>query len=185
MSFLDDLPSDQRELIISLPYRVGVWVSHADDVGGKKADEEEKTALANILHGFTTDVFGSEVVQYVMAETIAHNAEWEKWSKNMSSFAKDCQHAIDVLKESVDEKEVSAFKQRLLEIAEAVALAFREYDNLGFLSKLYVYLMYYKERYQAARKHRSFKTLDQYLNISLKERRALYSLANTLGVQYP
>ena len=185
MSFLDDLPSEQRELIISLPYRVGVWVSHADDVGGEEANDEEKTALANILHGFTTDVFGSEVVQYVMAETIAHNAEWEKWSKNTSSLTKDCQQAIDILNEAVDEKEVSAFKQRLLEIAEAVALAFREYDNLDFMSKLRVYLMYYKERYQAARKHRSFKTMDQYLNISLKERQALYSLANTLGVQYP
>jgi hypothetical protein len=64
-------------------------------------------------------------------------------------------------------------------------LAFREYDNLDFMSKLRVYLMYYKERYQAARKHRSFKTMDQYLNISFKERKALYSLANTLGVQYP
>lgn len=185
MSFLDDLPSDQRELIISLPYRVGVWVSHADDAGGEEADDEEKVALSNILHGFTTDVFGSEVVQYVMAETIAHSAEWDRWGKNTSSLATDCQHAIDILNEAVDEKEVSAFKQRLLEIAEAVALAFREYDKLDFVSKLRVYLMYYKERYQAARKHRSFKTMDQYLNISLKERQALYSLANTLGVQYP
>lgn len=185
MSFLDDLPVDQRELIISLPYRVGVWLSHADDEGGEEADEEEKTALANILHGFTTDVFGSEVVQYVMAETIAHNAEWEKWSKDMINLEDDCRQAIDILNEAVDEKEVSAFKQRLLEIAEAVALAFREYDNLDFITKMRVYFMYYKERYEAARKNRSFKTIDQYLNISLKERKALYSLAHTLDIQYP
>ena len=184
MSFLDDLPHDQKELLISLPYRVGVWLSHCDDEGGDESDEEEKRALASIINGFTRDVFGSEVVQYIMMETLQQQEKWEKWAEDTDHILEDCQKAIDILNEVEDEKEVSAFKQRLIEIAEAVALAFREYDSLDFMTKMKVYMLYYKERYKASKKNRAYKTLDQFLNISLKERQALYSLANTLGVHY-
>lgn len=184
MSFLQDLADDDRELLISLPYRVGVWLSHVDDHGGDQADEDEKKALASIIDGFTRDVFGSEVVQYIMMETLEKKDHWEAWANNTDDIHKDCQRAIDILNEVVEEKEVSAFKRRLIEIAEAVALAFREYDSLDFVTKIKVYTMYYKERYKAAKKNLTYKSIDQFLNISLKERQALYQLANTLNVQY-
>ncbi len=184
MSFLDDLPPDQKELIISLPYRVGVWISHSDDIGGAAADDEEIKALANIIDGFTRDVFGSEAVQHIMMGTVSRKDMWPEWAANVGNVNQDCQQAIDILNECVDEKEVNAFRQRLLEIAETVALAFREYDRLDFMTKLRVYVLYYTERYKAARKSRSFKSMDQFLNISLQERKALSSLAQVLGLQY-
>ncbi|MFP4314405.1 MAG: hypothetical protein ACLFR0_08780 [Alphaproteobacteria bacterium] len=184
MSFLDTLPAADRELLISLPYKVGVWLSHVDERGGEEADQEEKDALASIINGFTRDVFGSEVVQYIMTETLENKDKWKKWSEQCDNIHQECQRAIDILNEAVEEKEVSAFKRRLIEIAEAVALAFREYDDLKFITKLKIYLLYYKERYKAAKQNQSFKTLDQFLNISLKERRALYALAHTLDVYY-
>lgn len=184
MSFLDDLPFDQKELLISLPYRVGAWVSHADDDGGDESDEEEKRALASIINGFTRDVFGSEAVQYIMMETLQQKDKWEEWAANTNNILEDCQKAIDIMNEVEDEKEVNAFKQRLIEIAEAVALAFREYDNLNFFTKLKVYLLYYKEKRKAQKRNQTYKTMDQFLNISLKERQALYSLAHTLDVHY-
>lgn len=184
MTFLQQLPNDDRELLISLPYRVGVWLSHIDDHGGDEADDEEKRALASIIDGFTRDVFGSEVVQYIMMETLEKKDHWEAWANNTDDIHKDCQRAIDILNEAVEEKEVSAFKRRLIEIAEAVALAFREYDSLDFMTKMKVYLLYYKEKYKANKRKQSFKSIDQFLNISLKERQALYHLADTLGVQY-
>lgn len=184
MTFLQQLPNDDRELVISLPYRVGVWLSHVDDHGGHEADDEEKKALAGIIDGFTRDVFGSEVVQYIMMETLEKKDHWEAWANNTDDIHKDCQRAIDILNEVVEEKEVSAFKRRLIEIAEAVALAFREYDSLDFMTKMKVYLLYYKEKYKANKRQQSFKSIDQFLNISLKERQALYHLADTLGVQY-
>lgn len=184
MSFLEHLPADQRELLVSLPYKVGVWLSHVDDHGGDEADDEEKKALAGIIDGFTRDVFGSEVVQYIMMETLEKKDQWEKWAENYTDIHANCQQAIDILNEVVEEKEVSAFKRRLIEIAEAVALAFREYDNLDFMTKLRVYVLYYKEKYKANKRQQSYKTLDQFLNISLKERQALNALANTLDVYY-
>lgn len=184
MSFLDELPQDQRDLIISLPYRVGIWISHCDDAGGEEASSDEKNALAAIIEGFTRDVFGSEVVQYIMMETMMSKDKWDGWALNYKNVAADCQQAIDILNEVVEAKEVNAFKQRLYEIAEAVALAFREYDSLDIVTKIRVYVNYYREKWAAAKRKHVFKTLDQYLNISLKERQALRNLADTLALRY-
>jgi hypothetical protein len=183
MSFLDTLPQNEKELIISLPYRVGIWISHSDDTGGEVASVEEIAALNAIIEGFTRDVFGSEVVQYIMMETMASKDKWDGWAQNYKNIAADCQRAIDILNAAVDEKEVNAFRQRLYEIAEAVALAFREYDQLDFLTKMRVYLNYYREKMAAAKRKHIFKTMDQYLNISLKERKALKNLAHTLALR--
>ncbi len=186
MSFLETLNRDDRDLIISLPYRVGLWISHADDAGGDSADDEEAKALENILDGFTREVFGSELVQIVMTETVTHKECWEgPWSKDLQKVPEECQRALDILHDAeIEEKEISAYKQRLIEIGEAVALAFREYDELGFLTKLRVYTLYYKERYKASKRNMSYKSLDQFLNISLKERKALYNLSSVLDVPY-
>lgn len=184
MTFLDDLQPEQRELIASLPYRVGVWISQSDKSGGEEADGEEIKALANIIDGFTRDVFGSEVVQHIMLETVSRKDKWSEWVTKTDSIDTDCQQAIDILNECVDEKEVNAFRQRLFEIAEAVALAFREYEHLDFATKMRVYLLYYTEKFKAARKDLPFKSLDQFLNISMEERKALGRLAHVLGLRY-
>jgi hypothetical protein len=186
MSFLDSLDKDGRDLVVSLPYRVGLWVSHADQTGGSDAGDEELKALENIMDAFTREVFGSEIVQIVMSETVARKVDWNgSWKNAISSVPAECQRVMSVLNEvGMDEKEVGAYKQRLIEIAEAVALAFREYDQLSFMQKLRVYLLFYKERYKALKKGLGFMEMDQFICISLEERRALYKLADILDVPY-
>ena len=186
MTFLDSIEANNREIIISLPYRVGLWISQSDSVGGDVADEEELKALENIINGFTQEVFGSEVVQHVMTATWNRKEEWKEWGDNLESIPAQCQIAIDALNDApdIEDKEVSAYKLRLVEIAEAVALAFREYDDQGFFTKIKIYIGYYFARYKAKKENRPFKTLDQYLNISLKERQTLKKLAGALGTVY-
>jgi len=52
MSFLDDISSAERELLVSLPYRVGIFVSKSDEEGGEVSGEQELRALSNILTGY-------------------------------------------------------------------------------------------------------------------------------------
>ena len=40
---------EESLLIIALPYKVGVWMSHTDDVEGELDDEREMKALEHIL----------------------------------------------------------------------------------------------------------------------------------------
>ena len=41
MSFLHNLSPEDREMLISLPYRMGYWISQSDTSGGDDSDEEE------------------------------------------------------------------------------------------------------------------------------------------------
>lgn len=184
MNFLDQLAPDNREMIVSLPYRVGLRVSQSDDTGGSDSDEQEMRALASLLSGYAQEVFGSETVQYIISETISNRAKWPEWSGKLDTVEQDCHQAIDLLSEIVDFKEVSAFKQHLLEIGESVAMAFREQQNLGLLARWKLYLDYKKDLKLAAQKKIPVKSWDQFLNISTHERQALRSIAGALNMTY-
>ena len=185
MDVLEKLTPEQRTLIVSLPYRAGLWVSESDQDGGDEAQEKEMTALANITEGFAEQVFGSELLQYIMDETVKGKAQWQgSWAENLDKVPEECTQALNILREHVDEKEVNAFSTRLMEIGEAVAVAFREGEGPSGLKKFMVYMKYSYAAYKARVAEQAPKSFDQYLNVSMSERKALNALAAALGTQY-
>ncbi len=171
-------------MLVSLPYRVGLLVSQSDDVGGEDSDAKEKQALGSLLSGYAGEIFVSETVQYILTETMKRREEWPKWSGNLTVVLDDCGQAVELLRDQVDEKEVSAFKQHLMEIAEAVAVAFREVEDLTFVDKLKMKIKFLKLEYQAKKQGHTYKTYDEFLNISPKEREVLEKIASTLKINY-
>lgn len=182
MSFLDILTISQKETLISLPYRAGLWVSQSDESGGSAADEEELQVLSNILHGFTHEIFGSETMQYIMRETVARQDQWESWGADLSSVLDDCAIAVDVLILHTDPKDVHAFQNHIMEIGQAVALAFREYDEAGAVEKLSLWLSYNLGQFKAMLFKKPHVPKQEFFNISGSERKALWALSNALGV---
>jgi len=177
MSFLDNLTLDHRQTLVRLPYRVGLWISQCDSVGGNTADERERQALYNILHGFAEDMFGAEAIQYIMSETIRQKADWENWGSNIDMVPNECRDAIDLLREHTDPKDAKAFKTHLMEIAEAVALAFREDESVSVFSMFGMYVNYVLAPKEKGRRKKSFT---EFLNISANERKALSTIAQAL-----
>ena len=183
-NMLEKMTEDERALIISLPYRAGLWVSLSDDTGGDEAADKELTALANIIAGFSSQVFGSELLQYVMNETLKYKDRWPEWSKKLEAFPSECENALDILYQYVDDKDVTAFSQRLMEIGEAVAVAFREYEDETFVNQLRIYGSYIMSRLRAKFTKEPERSFDQYLSISISERKALTTMANSLKIRY-
>ncbi len=184
MSMLEVLTPQERQLVASLPYRAGLWVSVSDTEGGDKAEEKELIALNNIILGFAEQVFGSEFLQYVMRETVAQKDNWALWSKDIDTLPDQCRKALIILRSHFDEKEVQTYTMRLIEIGEAVALAFRESQPESPIEKLKTYVAYNISKYKATQKKQPAKTYDQYLSISPSERKAMMALAGALGLQY-
>jgi len=180
MDVLNNLSAEQRTLIVSLPYRAGLWVSHSDEEGGDEAQQKELTALANLIDGFVQQVFGSELLQYIMSETLKRKDEWESWSANLDQLPAECVEALSILREHVGEKDVTVYAMRLMEIGEAVAVAFREHAD----PTPGQYVSYALSRIKARLQKVPVKSLDQYLSISAQERKALGALASALGIQY-
>ena len=185
MSFLDEISVDQRKLIVSLPFRVGLYISQSDETGGDESDDLEMEALDSIVTAYAQEVFGAETVQYVISETVARKGEWSGWSDDLDSIQSECYRAIDILADVVDDKEVTAFKRHLIEIGESVALAFREYgENTPFFDKMRMYLYYLKGKRHAKRFNYNYKQWEQFINISLDERKALERVASALNMKY-
>lgn len=179
MNFLDKINANHKDMIVRLPYRVGLWVSRSDVSGGPESEAHELQALSNIIHGFSEEVFGSETIQYIMHETIKRKNEWERWGDGLERVPDDCRKAIDVMREFADEKDANAFKVRLLEIGEAVALAFREDDVDKPVSKFSALGRYaiYKLTAKGKNKAQSF---EEFLNVSAGERKALEAISDAL-----
>jgi len=175
MSILEQLTTNEKDLVTRLPYRVGLWVSQSDQTGGEASEEAEMTALANIVEGFTEQVFGSEHVQHIMAETLRNRASWPNWHNDLGDVPDECMRAHDVLAVHMNDKELGAFRVRMLEIGEAVALAFCEDDGAqasgkGIVASLLGMI--------GIRRHEPYQ---EFMNISAKERAALVMLGQALG----
>lgn len=185
MNFLDGLSQSQRDLLVGLPYRVGLYVSQSDESGGDESDEAEMVALESIVVAYSQEIFGAETVQYVIGETVQRKKEWPAWSKNLEQVELECRKSIDILSNVVDDKEISAFKRHLLEIGESVALAFREYsESTPIMDKIKIYMHYMRSRKEAVKHGIVPKEWDQFINISLDERAALQKVAEALDTRY-
>lgn len=182
MSVLDSFTPDQRDLLVSLPYRVGLWMSQSDSSGGARAQEAELRALAAIIHGFSEDVFGSEFVQYVMRETIARKSEWGGWGERLDRVPDQCGQALEILGLYLAEKEIKVYALRMMDIAEAVALAFREYEGKpSLLERLSIFCTYWRARIRMG-KAVNVRSMDYFMSVSKQERLALRRISRVLGI---
>ncbi|HBH26104.1 MAG TPA: hypothetical protein DDX54_01715 [Rhodospirillaceae bacterium] len=179
MSFLDALTPAQQTLLTRLPYRAGLYVSRADATGGEEADAREMAALAGIVEAFATEVFGCETGQHIITQTVARKAEWPRWGDALSNVPEECRRARRLLAGRVDEKEVHGFTGHLLEIAQAVALAYCEYgDRPSLWGRISLMITWYGER--ARRTRLGALGFATFTHVSPAERRALRALACAL-----
>lgn len=183
MAHLEDFTPDQRDLLEALPYRVGLWISASDNTGGGQADEAEALALEMIVTGFAEDFCKSEFVQAMMEDALSRKAEWSAWNQNITEIPGECVRAIDLLSEHLDRKEVTSFKLTLMEIATAVAMAYREFeDNDNLSSRLKVYSRILREKMRALFTGQRTRSADEFLNISEAEQKALDVLSQALDL---
>lgn len=184
MSFLDQISDKEKETLISLPYRVGLYVSLSDESGGDDASEQELQTLSNIIDGFARDVFGAEMIQYIMAETVKHKNRWPVWALQINNVPDDCLSAMETVRVHGDEKDVTAFQNHMMEIGEAVAMAFSEYEEQSGFSQSMLRLRFFVSGLIGSLQKNKKRSAREFMSVSLKERRALGDLAQALGTTY-
>lgn len=183
MSGFDSFTSDQHDLLVALPYRVGLWVSNSDTAGGEDSDVIEMQALSDIVTGFAEDFLKSEFVQTLMEETVSRRAEWDSWSGHLEDVPGECTRAAELLSERLDRKELASFKMTLMEIATSVAMAYREFDgSADFAHRLSVYSHVLVEKIRTLMTGRARQSNEELFNISKAERKALDALIHALDL---
>lgn len=181
MAFLEEFSQSERDGIVALPYRVGLWVSHSDSSGGSDADEKELQALETAISGMTKGMFESAFVHEVLAETFLRRDEWRSWSGNIQGVPEDCRAVMAVLQsKGVEQRDYETYQRMLMQIGLQVARAFREYDAhepfwAGVMRRLGVWI----DRLLGTA-HGEQYIAEDLLNISYEEDVALNKLARAL-----
>ncbi len=129
MSELSIFSEDEVTLLVSLPYKVGVWVSHADDEDGEADDEREMKALAMCLKAVAKEYDGPGLVDDIARETLKREPFWLEWTDQAYNILPDCEKALALLKEKAGLQEAKNFKSALLEIGSTVAQAYGEFNS--------------------------------------------------------
>lgn len=118
-------PADE-ELLVSMPYRIGLYVSHADVTGGWDAQDSEIQSLTAILRDYSNDFCKTEFSQKVLMDCLASRSKWPSWSYAVDDVPSQIGQIITTLESMLSEKELRGFCDVLIDVGLAVAMAFRE-----------------------------------------------------------
>ena len=182
MAYFDSFSNQEKELLFSLPYRTGLWISQSDTTGGDDSEAAEKQALESILTGFSQDFCKSEIAEEALQGTLANKDHWDRWAAQAESFLDDCAQAVKLMSLNGTAMEVHEYKHNLVDIATTIAMAYNEMDSdsMPFSTKLSTYGRYYWRLFVAKIRKKQPPQWNE-LNISQAENKALQTLAKTLG----
>jgi hypothetical protein len=182
MAFLEKFSAAERDLLVSLPYRAGVWISRIDRSGGDDASNTEMRALERIIDMKAASMFESAFVHEVMEELCAHKSDWPEWSASSADVAADCQAAVRLIREKLTPHDVEGYCRNILFIGVEVAKAFREFDlNAPLTARLGAMMNGLMDRLSGLA-HGPEHDSGSLLNISYEEDVALSGLSRALGI---
>src|SRR5688572_10763054 len=128
MSFFDDFLEEELDLIISLPYRVGVWMAHVDDVETDRDDHMEIRALESILKAISKADKTAPFVAAVVEQTLTFRYVWDEWAA-LPGFERDVTRAARMVEERMPEGTGRNYRRALWLIALTVARAWGEFKG--------------------------------------------------------
>lgn len=182
MAFLEKFSNADKELLIALPYRVGVWLSRIDDIGGEDSDYSEQRSLKEIIYKKGRGMFESAFVHEVLAETCTREKDWPLWETKVENVLDECLKAKGILHSQLEQRDVDAFILTLMDVAIEVAVAYREFDNeAGHAEKFFTNIKIMIDKLIGIFARQSYIS-ERLLNISYKEDVGLSKLAHALGI---
>lgn len=124
-----DLTDSEKDLVISIPYRAGMWISHIDDNEKTGIDnKKERQALEKAIDQYSNIgnkmPFVAFVCSHIMKNKTAQTS-WERDNETEQFFAALSQ-AISICKKSLGKSDVKQYKQLIWQMAMIVAQAYGE-----------------------------------------------------------
>lgn len=127
MTSLSDFSDEQRVLLSSLLYKVGMWMSHADDTEGERDDDLEERALEQIITEVSKHHEDMPFVHQIARITLESKDKWPVWADYNFHVLDECKQAMTLLKAQAGERVYKNYRKTLLEIAQTVAEASGEF----------------------------------------------------------
>ncbi len=184
MSFLEVFSEDEKTLIVSLPYRAGMWVSLADEKGAGAARSHELKKIESVIARLSEGMFASAFVHEVMVETHLHREQWPTWALQTGTVPEDARRAVALIKAKMMPQDAEAYVHTIMTVSYETAYAFREFDpNASIPIRIWVGLQLLWEAF--IRTGNKDYRLESVANISLAEDEAIALLAEALSLEHP
>lgn len=129
MTSLADFTASELELIASLPYKVGVYVSHADDEGGEDDDEREMDSLESCMKAIASLQEDKPFTAEAIRQTMVMRSEWPRWAAQSFKVPEEAAQVKALLAGRANEQETKNYCRALMEIATTVAQAYGEFGE--------------------------------------------------------
>lgn len=130
MSIFTDFLEEEIVLLVSLPYRVGVWMSQADDdASTERDDEQEQRALEAVLRKMAGEKDETPFVAAVARETLTYPDYWSDWGQQLDTLMDDIQKALVLVDGRLPKENARNYRKCLWGVAKAVAHAFGEFEG--------------------------------------------------------
>lgn len=144
MSYFGDFQPAELDLVLALPYRIGVWISHIDDVAGTQRDEaKESIALDYVLNRIHDNPENAGFVTSVVHEIDSHKGQWKDWGATADTAMIDLPRALSLVDARLPKMEAQQYRKCIFQIAKTVAMAAHEgpessadLAKAGFLGKI-------------------------------------------------
>ena len=128
MGKLSKLSEEEALQVISLPYKAGMWISHADDVDGEADDINEMKALERGIPQLAQLHEGSVLVQEVASEITRLKDYWGKWENECFHIIKQAPDIVDLVKKQFGVADAKEYRAFTMELGKMVAQAASELD---------------------------------------------------------
>lgn len=146
MANLSSFSQEERALIVSVPYRVGVWISNSDDNENSGMDDKRErqaleAAIARLAKAHPTWPFAAAV----MSEVQSNKSMWATWGEQIAEdqVLSDVQKAIKICRGKVGKRQIREYKQTVWEMGIVVAQAYGEHidpDNEMHLDRFFAWI---------------------------------------------
>ena len=180
MTALSEFLPEHQNILIGLPYKVGMYMSHADDAHGEVDDEREVKALERCIRAIAGLHEDKPLTSEIMRACLASKEEWDVWGNHSFNAPDAARQAVEILTAKASEQELKNYREALMEIATTVAQAYGEFgefdeeDEGGGLSGLL-------GKITSKLSGMSAEDKDHPMNVSASEGEALMVLRAALG----
>lgn len=131
MPYFSDFQWEELSLILSIPYRAGVYLSHADDVPGcDRDDTKEQLVLEKTLKKLRSKVDNKTLAAGVLDDILNHKDHWPAWGASADSVLSDVPRAVRLIHDRLPDSELTLYRKCVFSVAKAVAMAANEQDGM-------------------------------------------------------
>lgn len=126
---LAEFSNEERQLLVSCPYRVGMWISNVDDIeGSARDDRREKQALSIAIERLAKKHRKMPFASAVMRALEGAKSNWGNWAANSAEgdILQDLEAALAACKQKASKRDLSEYKHAVWQIAMIIAQAYDE-----------------------------------------------------------